>query len=430
MKIFDPIHGFIYFAPHEEQLINTYPFQRLRYIHQVGVAYLVFPGATHRRFDHSLGTMAVADQIFDIITSKRYIDNLCNKSLLVDSSEYGYWKNIVRLAALCHDLGHPPFSHTLEEVLLPHGGHERMTYNIIRSDFLKQVWQMAPQLEGRNIVDDVTKIALGEQKILSMGVDMSFSSWERVLSKIIIADYFGADRIDYLLRDAFFTGVSHGMIDHYQMVASLRILDNNDDIVLGVYVGGLQAVEALLVARYFMHARVYQHPVIRLYAYHLCNFARNFYPQGYFADDVMRFLRVTDNELLVDLHNVAFDENHPQYHEASRIIFRGHRYRCLTLRKDSLNSEEKKDRLECLMNELQKEFGKEKVTCDWQGAWCENMKMREEVLCCHEDGGIHSVNAYSQLIQHIPGFVEPICIFVSPELEGHVKKQLADFQVC
>src|SRR5476651_2062324 len=91
-KIYDSVHGFISFDEFEKELIDSLPFQRLHYIHQLGIAYLVYPGATHTRFEHSLGVMELASQIFDRIASKHEIP------------QADYWRQVLRLAALCHDL--------------------------------------------------------------------------------------------------------------------------------------------------------------------------------------------------------------------------------------------------------------------------------------------------------------------------------------
>ena len=127
MRIFDPVHGFIHCNEIESALVDTEPFQRLRYIHQLGISYLVYPGGTHTRFEHSLGTMHLGTQIFEKIAPKEDRD---------------YWRQIVRLAALCHDLGHLPFSHVAEKLMLGPSGHEGWTLKIIRSPYLKPIWEM------------------------------------------------------------------------------------------------------------------------------------------------------------------------------------------------------------------------------------------------------------------------------------------------
>ena len=109
-KIYDPIHGFIRFDEFEKALIDTLPFQRLHNIHQLGISYLVYPGATHSRFEHSLGVMELSTQILKRIIETARVD-LLDFIPRKNSSEYIYWKKVLRLAALCHDLGHLPFSH-------------------------------------------------------------------------------------------------------------------------------------------------------------------------------------------------------------------------------------------------------------------------------------------------------------------------------
>src|ERR1700679_1250919 len=118
-KIYDPVHGFIRFNELEKKLIDSFAFQRLHYLHQLGIAYLVYPGATHTRFEHSLGVMELASLIFDRVTAK--------STFSIAPQNYEYWKQILRFAALCHDLGHLPFSHVAEKALLTKGGHEKWT---------------------------------------------------------------------------------------------------------------------------------------------------------------------------------------------------------------------------------------------------------------------------------------------------------------
>src|ERR1700676_3647470 len=107
-EIRDPIHVFIRLDSHEREVLNSRPFQRLRYIHQLALTYLVYPGATHRRFEHSLGVMELAGRVYDIITSPA---NLAHDSVrevvpLPGSHEFTYWQRALRMAALCHDIGH------------------------------------------------------------------------------------------------------------------------------------------------------------------------------------------------------------------------------------------------------------------------------------------------------------------------------------
>ena len=135
-EIRDPIHVFIRLNSHEREVFDSQPFQRLRHIHQLALTYLVYPGATHKRFEHSLGVMELADRVFGIVTN---VDNVSDniRDLLAPISrpdDLVYWRLVLRMAALCHDIGHLPFSHAAEKELLPEGwDHERLARQIIFS---------------------------------------------------------------------------------------------------------------------------------------------------------------------------------------------------------------------------------------------------------------------------------------------------------
>ncbi|MDE0307025.1 MAG: HD domain-containing protein [Albidovulum sp.] len=250
-EIRDPIHVFVRLNSQERRVVNSRPFQRLRHIHQLALTYLVYPSATHRRFEHSLGVMELAGRVFDVITSQQNVSNDIRSLIEPIQGELPYWRTVLRMAALCHDLGHLPFSHAAEKELLPEGwNHERITRSIIESDEMAAIWsQMIPPLATTHIV----KLALGKKE----AKDLEFSNWEAILSEIITGDAFGVDRIDYLLRDSHHAGVSYGKFDHYRLIDTLRILPSsrpNDETgssepALGVQEGGLHSAEAMLLAR-------------------------------------------------------------------------------------------------------------------------------------------------------------------------------------
>src|SRR6204780_2997479 len=127
----DGLYGFIEFDNLEKELIDSGPFQRLRCIHQLAMCYQVYPGATHKRFEHSLGVMEAATRIFDGVFNRRLPDNV-HRRVENELDRLDYWKRVVRVAALLHDVGPLPFSHAAEEELLPAGwNHERLTADII-----------------------------------------------------------------------------------------------------------------------------------------------------------------------------------------------------------------------------------------------------------------------------------------------------------
>src|SRR5436309_10563647 len=104
-EIRDPIHNFIHVDRDEMDLINSRPFQRLRHIHQLALTYLVYPGTTHKRFEHSLGVMEFASQIFDVVTATENLFDNSVRNIIPDEQGKSYWKSVLRMAALCHDLG-------------------------------------------------------------------------------------------------------------------------------------------------------------------------------------------------------------------------------------------------------------------------------------------------------------------------------------
>jgi len=325
-EIRDPIHVFVRLNTDERKVLDSRPFQRLRHIHQLATTYLLYPGATHRRFEHSLGVMELASRVFDVITANGNIHDQVRNIIPNNENKKGYWKSVLRMAALCHDLGHLPFSHAAETELLPEGwDHERMTGEIIKSEEMEEIWRkMTPPLRSGEII----KVALGPKDAVKLGLELS--DWETILSEIITGDTFGVDRMDYLLRDSLHTGVAYGKFDHYRLIDTLRILPKSEgehdskEPVLGLTAGGLQSAEALLWARYFMFSQVYLHPVRRIYDFHLMDFLKKWLSNGIFSTDIEDHLAITDNEVIVELRKAAIDSKHPGHIHAKCIIEHKH----------------------------------------------------------------------------------------------------------
>ncbi|MBI3929089.1 MAG: HD domain-containing protein [Armatimonadetes bacterium] len=315
----DPIHGFVRVDDDERRLVDSRPFQRLRHIHQLATTYLVYPGTTHRRFEHSLGVMELAGRVYDVVTSN--LDDSVRGTIreLQKSQSSEYWRGVLRLAALLHDIGHLPFSHAAEKELLPKGyDHERLTRELIRRDpSLLQIWKdWNPPI----LPEHVARVAVGAQE----GEELN--RWEGLLHEIIADDAFGVDRMDYLLRDAHHAGVAYGRFDHYRLIDTLRILLEPGTMRprLGVEAGGLQAAESLLLARYLMYSQVYFHPVRRAYDHHLKEFLTSWLPGGAFETDVASFLKRTDNEVTAAILEAAYDPQKLGHGPARRLVCRKH----------------------------------------------------------------------------------------------------------
>ena len=171
-EVRDPIHVFIHFDSDERRVIDSRPLQRLRHIHQLALTYLVYPGATHKRFEHSLGVMDLAARVFDTVVKDQNVSEEVRKFLpeLSQQKKLLYWRSVLRMAALCHDVGHLPFSHAAEDKLLPEGwNHEKLTREIILSEEMGSIWAaMTPPLRP----EDIVKLAVGRRKAPS---DLKFS---------------------------------------------------------------------------------------------------------------------------------------------------------------------------------------------------------------------------------------------------------------
>lgn len=231
-EITDPIHRYIRFTELEREIIDTPVFQRLRKIRQLAGAHLVYPSAQHTRFEHSLGTMHLAGLAGQTLLDKGYIEKK-------DQLEG------LRLAALLHDIGHGPFSHLFEEVLIGRGmstsSHENMGKKIIRETIIKDKLEKY----GYNS-DSICNLSFGESPI--------------IFYNEIIAGGLSSDIMDYLPRDSFFTGVEYGKIDYYRLISSFEVLSNGH---LGINKSAINSLESMLISRFQMFKAVYFHKTVR-----------------------------------------------------------------------------------------------------------------------------------------------------------------------
>ena len=272
--------------------------------------------------------MELASRVYDIVTNRHLVTDEVKDFLpeLNQDDTLVYWRRVLRMAALCHDVGHLPFSHAAEKELLPEGwDHEKLTREIISSDEMKEIWnRITPPLRHQ----DIELLAVGPKRIK----DLEFSVWQTILSEIIVGDAFGVDRMDYLLRDSHHAGVAYGRFDHYRLIDTLRILPAPisgeegapTEPALGVEEGGIQSAEALMLARYFMYSQVYFHPIRRVYDIHLMDFLKEWLRDGTFAIDLPTHLAITDNEVTAGLLQSAYDETDACHPHSRRIIQREH----------------------------------------------------------------------------------------------------------
>ncbi|CAE6500818.1 MAG: HD domain-containing protein [Candidatus Nitrosotenuis sp.] len=240
----DPIHGFIDVSvyPVIEELVESKYFQRLRRIGQLGLTHSVYPNATHSRFAHCLGVMKTFLILFDSIMSRSDTFSDTKKEEL---------RKLGAVTALLHDLGHGPFSHAFETIVKNEKfHHEEMTKKIIQTTEIHTILK-----DNKIKSNDVSKI-LGHK----VGGD------HRILTQLI-SSQLDADRLDYLLRDSYFTGVNYGKIDVFRIANTLEIrTDKNPKSLKNIAVvspKGMGAVEDYIVGRYLMYKNVYFHRVVR-----------------------------------------------------------------------------------------------------------------------------------------------------------------------
>lgn len=387
-EIRDPIYAFVHMDSGERQVLNSAPVQRLRHIHQLALTNLVYPGATHRRFEHSLGVMELATRIYNSVMENGRTDALD----IEGDYERTYHQRVLRLAALVHDIGHAPFSHASEDLFPPGCDHETMTLRLIESEEMEKLWR---KLKVQT--EDVAKLALGPKHYTKE----IFSNTEAILSEIITGDTFGADRMDYLLRDSHHTGVAYGRFDHYRLIETLRVLpkayeDGSTEPALGVEGGGLQSAEALLLARYFMFSQLYFHPIRRIYDIHLKEFLCAWLDGGRFPADVTEHLDLTDNEVMSAIWRASRDPGLPGHDAAQRIVMRNH-YRVLYTRNPN-DVQKNREAGQAIYIAACEEFGEENVRHD------RPKKSAGRVMfpVLELDGRIASSLSMSDTLQHVP----------------------------
>jgi uncharacterized protein len=412
----DPIHTFITVSSDERAVIDSRPFQRLRHIHQLAMTYLVYPGATHRRFEHSLGVMELSGRLFDVITSDH--NRRAHELEIAPKEKLSYWRTVVRMGALCHDLGHIPFSHGAEDLLPAGYHHENLSYDIIMSDEMKDIFhnRMTPPLRP----EDVAKVAVGTKHWPASPSD--FNPWEELMTEIVTGDAFGVDRIDYLLRDSLHTGVAYGRFDHHRLIDTLRILeDPSGKAVIGIEEGGIHTAEALQLARYFMFEQLYFHPVRRAFDRHLRTFLEEWLPDGHYPTDLERHLGLTDNEVLAAMRTAA-DDAAAHGHVPARRILRRQFYRVL-YKKRAEDQEINPNAVELVHRRAVEEFGKDSVDRDTLPPKDEPVTL--QFLVERKDLSITSSLQESQVLGNIPAASFDY-VFVVPEKLDDAKRWLED----
>jgi HD superfamily phosphohydrolase len=230
-EIKDPVHGYVYITEEAKNIIDTYPMQRLRRLRQLAGSEIVYPGANHTRFEHCLGVMYLASKV---------LENPKISSVVSDEEV-----DMCQISALLHDVGHGPFSHVFEQLLIKdlEKTHEDITSWII---------------EKSELGDNLSKMGYKPQEVGALAVGKLHKA-DRAFLDQIISSAVDVDKQDFIVRDTYHTGAEYGFIDVYRLIHALDVLGEN----LAVELGALSALEAFMIARIESFKSIYFHRVGR-----------------------------------------------------------------------------------------------------------------------------------------------------------------------
>ncbi|MCO5114712.1 MAG: HD domain-containing protein [Bdellovibrionaceae bacterium] len=346
MEIRDPIHGSIELSPIEVTICDSQEYQRLRSIKQLGFSEFSFPGATHNRFLHSVGVSYLAGQAFDSIFKRYPFTNLTARQNL---------RQCLKLAALLHDIGHGPLSHTTEEVMPPLATLNLQIYDKYKTSYDKNRKANHEDFTIKFITDsNITKIiedygafepihvaALIDR---DLKVDDSFFvvdgvNFRPILSQLVSSE-LDVDRMDYLIRDAYFCGTNYGKIELSWLIGNLTYNQVENDMFLALNRRALYTFDDFLLSRHHMHLMVYFHHKAIVYEEMLTRFLKSENCTFSLPSDLQKYIKCTDYALYQHIDEVQ-DQNTWAKRIATRnpyrVLFEKHSYKNSEAIRDVLN---------------------------------------------------------------------------------------------
>ena len=392
LSIRDPVHGFVRADALERALIDTRPLQRLRSIRQLGMMFFVFPGAEHSRFSHALGAMELAGRLYDALAAK--------SDGLLDTDRRARERRLVRAAGLLHDVGHAPFSHSAEDQFEGGIDHEEMTRRLLDLDEVRQAF--ARHGDGLRPDDVVRLLKKGE------------GPGERLLAQVVSGE-LDVDKMDYLLRDSLFCGVRYGSYDLPRLLDTVLPLQDpkTGEWGIGVEEGGVHALEALVMARYYMFTQVYFNVTGKALELHL---------SAWLADegtpwpaDPEAFLAEDDVAVLARMR----DSQSPHAH----AVLRRARYPLAYETREHLTPEQR-ERFAAILPELERRFGRQNLMIS-NAAKDPHRLGESRVFVQRYDGTLEPVEEASQFIRHLTR-IESFRVYAAPACCGDVKAAIGE----
>lgn len=364
--------------------------QRLRFIRQLGLTFLIFPGAEHSRFSHVLGTMHLAGRVYDAIAAKSdgrlSTDPLCRE------------RRLVRAAALLHDIGHAPYSHCAEDLFDGGIDHEEMSRRLMATREIEDIFD---RLGNGVTTADVIRI-----------LSKRGEGTERLLSEMITSE-LDVDKMDYLRRDSLYCGVEYGSYDLERLIDTMvPILDpEHGQWRIGVDRGGVHALEALVMARYYMFTQVYFNATGKVMELHFAEWLRAVGQR--WPEDPHEFLQHDDISILSTMRR--------SNNVHARAIVHRERFPLAFETKEHLSAVEG-SRFESLLAPLLETFGPDRLLVD-HSAKDPHRLGRNRVLVKENDGSLQPMAETSDFISHMSR-IDSFRVYASPEIKQQIGDEL------
>ncbi len=376
----DPVHGFIRATGLEAELIASRPVQRLRSIRQLGLTHLVFPGAEHSRFSHALGAMHLAGRLYDALAEMPLSP--------LDRGVNARMRQQVRVAALLHDIGHAPFSHSAEALFEDGIDHEEMTRRLVLSKELQAIFAHH-EFDPTPVVHILDGTGRGVVRLLSQ----------------IVSGELDVDKMDYLLRDSLFCGVEYGRYDLERILDTVRPLQDpeTEEWGVGIEMGGVHAFEALVLARYYMFTQVYFNVTGKVLELHLNQWLEE--ENIRWPGDPGDFLALDDVAILYRMRSSTSPH--------ALAVTERKRYRLVHETQEHLGSDARQD-YENRIAELQAEFGRDRILVSKAGKDPHHLD-RSRLLVRDADGELQPMERASQFISRLPR-IDRYRIYAHPDI--------------